>query len=430
MLLLFFSSFIFNFSYFSFPLASLVVLIGFFNFLTFSRLSSISLGFLISDEACFLIGYLTIFILFISFFYSPNHDCFIINTTIFLVLLPAFFIFLTSNIFLLYLFYEASLLPILFIIIKWGSYPERSVRAFMLLRYTAFFSFPFLMFLFFCFSYFFSFNFFLTFFYSWDISSLLLFLIFLAFSVKLPMYGLHFWLPIAHVEAPTFGSIILAGVLLKLGGVGLLRFSHIFHFKSLRVYLISYLVIFLWIVSVICCYQADFKRLVAFSSVSHIIAVPLLLLADTSISFKRLVLIMFFHGLSSPLIFMLVGIFYALFSSRQLAVLRGLLLLSPLLCFIVVLTFFFTLSAPPFPSFVREVFFFLSSFRLTFFLTFSFIIFAFFSLVYNLNWLSSVLFSQKRTGVNLVSFYSFCMFFPFSLTFFVCFSSVFRISFV
>jgi len=209
-------------------------------------------------------------------------------------------------------------------------------------------------------------------------------IVFLGFSVKLPIYGLHFWLPIAHVEAPTFGSIILAGVLLKLGGIGLIRFSSLISHPYLISIFCSYCFTFLFITTIVCCYQSDFKRIVAYSSVSHMIAVPILYISNNILSLKALFMLIFFHGLSSPVIFILVGIFYSLYSSRQLLVMRGLILLSPLLSLITLLTFFFTMSAPPFPSFVAEVFFLVASYSLsTYFIGFI-ILFTFFSLIYNI----------------------------------------------
>lgn len=189
----------------------------------------------------------------------------------------------------------------------------------------------------------------------------------------------------AHVEAPTFGSIILAGVLLKLGGVGLLRCVGLIDLIFLYTYFSSYLIVFMLYVTVVCMFQSDLKRLVAYSSVSHMMAIPILLLANNIMSIKGLVMIILFHGLSSPILFMLVGVMYSIFSSRQLIVIRGVILTSPLLSFIIVLAFFFTLSAPPFPSFVAEVYFFISSYGLTSSIIYVFILFSFMSLVYNLN---------------------------------------------
>jgi NADH-quinone oxidoreductase subunit M len=222
---------------------------------------------------------------------------------------------------------------------------------------------------------------------SFSLSDLSLFslIVFLTFAVKLPIYGLHFWLPMAHVEAPTFGSIILAGVLLKLGGVGLIRTSFLYDISFVSQSLLSYFMVFTIFVTLVCCFQADFKRLVAFSSVSHMITIPFMVLASTYVSIKGLVIVILFHGLSSPIIFMLVGLIYSLFQTRQLILIRGILLIRPLLSFILISAFFFTLSAPPFPSFIGEVLFMLSSFYLSPSLIPVFLIFAFFSLVYNLN---------------------------------------------
>jgi len=259
--------------------------------------------------------------------------------------------------FFLYLFYEASLVPILYIIIKWGSYPERSLSSIMLLVYTSVFTFPFLYIIFkFYFS---NFTFVFNLVERGVVRSSFLFrvIIFFTFAVKLPVYGLHYWLPMAHVEAPTFGSILLAGVLLKLGGAGLIRFSPLIALDLLKSVFLGYLLVLIVFVTLVCCIQSDFKRLVAYSSVSHIISIPIFIFRSSLVGLKGLLVVMFMHGISSPLLFMFVGVVYSLTSTRQHVLLRGFIISSPLISFFIVLTFFFTLSAPPFPSFISEVFF-------------------------------------------------------------------------
>ncbi len=209
--------------------------------------------------------------------------------------------------------------------------------------------------------------------------------IFLCFAVKLPIYGLHYWLPIAHVEAPTFGSVILARVLLKLGGVGLIRLLPVLNIEALKSIFIRYLIIFTVFRTIVCCFQSDFKRLIAYSSVSHIIVIPFLLLRRNILSIQRLILVILLHGIRSSLIFISVGLLYTIFGSRQLVLIRGLVLISPLIRLIIVLTFFYTLSAPPFPSYVAEVYFILSTYMLRPYIIFIFITFVFLGLIYNLN---------------------------------------------
>lgn len=223
----------------------------------------------------------------------------------------------------------------------------------------------------------------------------------------------------AHVEAPTFGSIILAGVLLKLGGVGLIRCINYVDMVFMKSSMLSYLLVFILYVTVVCTFQSDFKRLVAYSSVSHMMAIPLLYLANTAISIKSILILMLFHGLSSPILFILVGVVYSLYSTRQLIMIRGLVLLSPLTRLLIVLAFFFTISAPPFPSFVSEVYFLVSCFSLRNVVIVVFILFTFLSMIYNLNWLTAIVFS--RASCSTLAFnLTYINFFPMIVSFLLC----------
>jgi len=241
--------------------------------------------------------------------------------------------------------------------------------------------------------------------------------VFLCFSVKLPVYGLHFWLPIAHVEAPTFGSVILARVLLKLGGVGLMRLSDLINTISLKTSLLGYFIVFIIFSRLVCCYQSDIKRLIAYSSVAHIMVIPFLVFSNNALASQALVLIMFLHGLSSTLLFITVGILYGMFSSRQLILMRGLILSSPLLRMFIIFIFLFTLSAPPFPSYIAEVFFIYSSYILSGDMVYVVLLFVFLGLVYNLNWLSRVLFSASLDIVFVNSLLKFRQFYLLVLSF-------------
>jgi NADH-quinone oxidoreductase subunit M len=187
----------------------------------------------------------------------------------------------------------------------------------------------------------------------------------------------------AHVEAPTFGSVILARLLLKLGGVGLIRVSFIF--ERIKYYVLSYLLVFLVLSTAVCSFQSDLKRLIAYSSVSHIIVIPVLVIGASSLSLKAIALIILFHGLRSSLLFIMVSVVYSQYATRQIAIVRGVIVHSPLFSVLIAVSFLFNISAPPFPSFISEVFTFMSMSDLTEFVypyVFSFILL---SLIYNLN---------------------------------------------
>ena len=366
-------------------------------------------SFYIIDSTALFIVLLLFLILYVSYILSfPSSS----PLVIFIVFVSLFFfcyqVFTTSHLFQLYFYYEASLIPILYIIIKWGSYPERSLRALIILTYTLFFGAPVMILIIYINSCIGSWYYLVM---NCNRSLLVSLFIFLCFSVKLPIYGLHFWLPIAHVEAPTYGSVILARILLKLGGVGLIRLEDLINVPLIKDFFISYFIVFIVFRRVVCCYQSDFKRLIAYSSVAHIIVIPFLIFANTVLSFQSLLLIIFLHGLSSTLIFIRVGLLYSMFATRQLVLIRGLLLISPLFRALLVFVFLFTLSAPPFPSYVAEVLFIFSSYILSRDVLYIVLLFAFLGLVYNLNWLVSIVFATADTSVysSMYLTYSFFM---------------------
>lgn len=351
------------------------------------------------DELLVLFNLLTLIILFSSFLVSFHLYNFMYFVFITFMIISCLCVFSLKNVFFIYLFYEASLIPIIYIILKWGVYPERSLRAVILLIFTSLFSVPFMFVLMQVTIKMGSFTSLIRTRHIMEYSWIIVCLTFFTFAAKLPIYGLHFWLPIAHVEAPTFGSMILAGVLLKLGGAGLIRFSWIFNFIVIKKVLLSYFMVVMVYVGLVCIIQRDFKRLVAYSSVFHIIVVPLLLISNNNLSYQAFLIVIFLHGLSSPLIFIIVGVIYKIYGSRQFVVLRGLALIRPVLRIFLLIIFFFTISAPPFPSFVAEVFFMASSSFLSDWLYLVYGLFLFVSIVYNLVWLTRVVFFSPNSLV-------------------------------
>lgn len=155
--------------------------------------------------------------------------------------------------------------------------------------------------------------------------------------------------------------------------------------KLLQGVLLSYMVFFLALVPFICLAQSDIKRLVAYSSVSHMIVVPILIVLSTPSCLKPVLMAMFFHGLSSPFLFSIVGRMYYVFSSRMLSFVRGLLLLSPLFALFVITAFLMTLSCPPTPSFLSELLFLTAYLSYSMRFIVSAMVFTMISLVYTLH---------------------------------------------
>lgn len=155
-----------------------------------NSLTGIALSFF-ADEVSFFIVYITCFVIFISFIICTTLFSLELNLVFMFMFLVCCVVFVTNNMFILYVSYEASLLPILYIIIKWGSYPERSISSVILLLYTSIFTLPFVYVLFNL--YFVNHRFLFSFYYQHtELSLVFSIIIFLTFAVKLPIYGLHF----------------------------------------------------------------------------------------------------------------------------------------------------------------------------------------------------------------------------------------------
>nr|ACJ43631.1 NADH dehydrogenase subunit 4 [Echinotriton chinhaiensis] len=246
--------------------------------------------------------------------------------------------FSSTELIMFYIAFEATLIPTLVIITRWGNQTERLNAGTYFLFYTLAGSLPLLIAL-------------LTL--QTTMGSLSLTLInmmdpmmtqnssnkilwlacLLAFMVKMPLYGVHLWLPKAHVEAPVAGSMILAAVLLKLGGYGIIRITVVLA-QLTKEMSYPFMILALWgvvMTSLICMRQTDLKSLIAYSSVSHMGLVIAATMIQTPLSMTGAVILMISHGLISSALFCLANLNYERTHSRTLLLTRGAQTILPLM---------------------------------------------------------------------------------------------------
>nr|AVN68291.1 NADH dehydrogenase subunit 4 [Galiblatta cribrosa] len=281
-------------------------------------------------------------------------DNFFLFMVVFLLLM-LFCTFSSLSLFTFYLFFESSLIPTLFLILGWGYQPERLQAGIYLMFYTLLASLPMLV----CIIYMYEINY-LNFmlmnpYYK---SNFIFYLgMIMAFLVKMPMFMVHWWLPSAHVGAPVSGSMILAGILLKLGG-----------YKLLRVYLILMKIgtklNFIWLsislvggtlVSLICLCQTDLKSLIAYSSISHMGIVISSIMTLSYWGYCGSLILMIAHGLCSSGLFCLANITYERLSSRSLLINKGLLNFMPSMAMWWFLLSSCNMAAPPSVNLLGEI---------------------------------------------------------------------------
>lgn len=272
------------------------------------------------------------------------------------LLIMLYLTFSASNLFMFYLFFERSLIPTLFLILGWGYQPERLQAGMYLLFYTLLASLPLLISIFYIFYEFNRLNLFLVIKFN-SIYFLFYFSIIFAFLVKMPIFFVHLWLPKAHVEAPVSGSIILAGILLKLGSYGLVRvFPFLMNLGvKFNYWWISVRLIGGSLVSLVCLRQTDLKSLIAYSSVAHmgILLRGLLTLSNWGIRGAYTLIIA--HGLCSSGLFCLANMTYERIGSRSLLLNKGLLNFMPRLALWWFLLCSGNMAAPPTLNLLGEI---------------------------------------------------------------------------
>nr|QWB85672.1 NADH dehydrogenase subunit 4 [Mantitheus pekinensis] len=336
-----------------------------------------------------------------SFFKLGNYAELFLVIMIFL-LISLFLTFSSMNLFIFYLFFEISLIPTLILIIGWGYQPERIEAGVYLLFYTLVVSFPMMISIFYCYKILFTLEFY---FLNVSVNNVFVYLIMnMIFFIKVPMFFVHLWLPKAHVEAPVSGSMILAGIMLKLGGYGLLRFMKLFLILGMKINLIFMVISLIGglIVSLICIRQSDIKSLIAYSSVAHMGLMLAGIMTLNIWGFWGALLMMIAHGLCSSGLFCLANIVYERMSSRSIYINKGLLNIMPSLSMWWFLFCSANMAAPPTLNLLGEILLLTSLVQFSNFNMFFLMLMSFFSAVYSL-----FLYSFSQHGNYYNSLYSF-----------------------
>uniref|UniRef100_UPI0030E59951 NADH dehydrogenase subunit 4 n=1 Tax=Pilargis wolfi TaxID=3023926 RepID=UPI0030E59951 len=282
-------------------------------------------------------------------------------TQIILLNITLLITFSSNNLLMFYIAFESSLIPTLLLILGWGYQPERLQAGMYLMLYTITASLPLLLSLMMLYKLnnHLSINtpLWMSPILPHSISSMWWTITILAFLVKMPLYMTHLWLPKAHVEAPVAGSMILAGILLKLGSYGILRMASLFQkTNSLMTSMISSIA--LWgalITSMICIRQTDLKSLIAYSSVGHMGLMTAGIMSNSSWGWNSSLTLMIAHGLCSSALFALANMTYETTQTRNLLLTKGLMTLFPNLTMWWFITSITNMAAPPSINLLSEI---------------------------------------------------------------------------
>ena len=360
--------------------------------------------FIVFDSLSLMLIFLTIilYIVCVLVIWELDYYFKLLNILLYLVVFFVILSFMTFDLFLFYIFFEAILIPMLLIIGIWGSRERKLTAAYRFFLYTLFGSIFFLTVVIYLFYYYGTTNIYVLYTianFEKNIQILFWLFTFFAFAVKIPLFPFHTWLPEAHAEAPTIGSILLAGILLKLGPYGLFRFSNflfpygLVFFKPLII-ILSLMGIYYTSLSAI--RQLDLKKIIAYSSIGHMAFILIGFMLNTLETFFGSFILLLAHGFVSGGLFFMVGCIYDRYKTRIILYYNGLVMLNPK---IAIFFFFFLLGNIAFPgtlNFLSELLIILGLIEFDFYLLFLIGFSSVFILAYNLFLFSKLFFFKPN----------------------------------